>query len=371
MTDKERKLYYRVGLFTMVGLVCLGIMIMIYGEDPAWLWSTRWKLAVFVDVPRGIDEGTPTYLQGVLVGRVEAIVLRDPQRPSDGAKIIVQIEDEHSIPADSRARVHPEFGFGKGQIYIIPPLDGREALPKDGTAAIPGKMVGALESIVPEAFIQQLVAAVDSIGKLAADMTADEFSQTLTRAVDNIGDLARRMEVVTNDLHQLLELRTVEMVDDPVQEVPANFYTVVQRFDRTLKSANEILGEEGDRSLRDSLANVREATGDIRAWADQLDARTDRVLAGAEETLSALRAGIQDFSSSTADAMSRMSAVLEDIHRMTQTVNQGKGFLGGLIYDPKAYEALLASLQKLEAMLEDLRLLIVQTRVDGFKIKSF
>ncbi len=32
---------YRVGLFTLVGIVVLGGLVLLYGEEPTWIMSTR------------------------------------------------------------------------------------------------------------------------------------------------------------------------------------------------------------------------------------------------------------------------------------------------------------------------------------------
>ncbi len=162
---------YKVGMFTFSGLIVLGVLILIYGEAPTWFWKTQWKVAVLVDVPQGIQVGTPAYLQGVQIGRVTQIKLQNEKQPNLGAAVVIDVEKYYEIPLDSHATVHPKFGFDKGDIQIIPPPQITGLCPRDGSAAIPGKMTNALASIVPEDMMPKLIQAVNAIAALSQEVS--------------------------------------------------------------------------------------------------------------------------------------------------------------------------------------------------------
>ena len=110
---------------------------------------------------------------------------------------VIGIHDEYVIPEGSEATIHPSLGFDKGAINIHPPPGTIKALPRN--SSIPGEMKGALESIVPEEYITNLGDAVDQIRNMVAD----------------VGRLAGKVSVVSDDLHDLLQVRSKEDVDDP------------------------------------------------------------------------------------------------------------------------------------------------------------
>ena len=320
---------YRVGLFTFVGIVVLGVLILLYGEEPTWILTTRYDLEIRVDHPTGIGEGTPAFMQGVQVGRVSEIKFQDPGLPSSGAAVIVGIDDEYDIPKGSTATIHPSFGFDKGAINIHPPEDPSEPLPhKD--SYIEGEMKGALESIVPEDYITNLGAVVDQMRN-----TADQF-----------GQMATKIGVVSDDLHELLQLRTVETVDDATQDVPANLYTAVQRADELIRLINEMLREGGD--LHAAAANLRE-------WTAKLDARTEELVTQADDTMKSIQQRTAELSSKLIDTLGTMSRVLDEVHSVTVAVNEGDGVLGNMLHDPKLYEELIDSLALLQVLIQDLR----------------
>ena len=48
---------------SLAGMALLCCLVLLYGEEPTWFWNTSWRLEILVNTPRGIGEGTPTFLQ--------------------------------------------------------------------------------------------------------------------------------------------------------------------------------------------------------------------------------------------------------------------------------------------------------------------
>lgn len=340
MTTTRQTRDYQVGLFTFVGMIVLGVLILLYGEEPTWILTTRYDLAVLVDQPTGIGEGTPAYMQGVLVGRVSEIKFQDPKLPSEGAAVIVGIDDEYDIPQGSEATIHPSFGFDKGAINIHPPEGVSKPLDHKGSS-ITGAMKGALETIVPEEYITNLGAAVEQISNMA----------------DQIGQMAGKITVVSEDLHQILQVRTKESVDDPDSETPANLYTAIQRADELIKLINQMIGEEGE--FRATVADLRHAAADFRAWTAKLEGRTEQIVSRADATMESMQQRFDDVGAKVLGMLGDMSSVLDQVEIAMLAVNQGDGALGKLIHDQKLYEELIDSLDELQLMIADLRTLSV------------
>ncbi|MHC5112412.1 MAG: MlaD family protein [Planctomycetota bacterium] len=325
---------FRVGLFTLVGIAVLGGLVLLYGEEPTWIMTTRYDLRILVDNPSGIGEGTPTFMQGVQVGRVSAIEFQNPDMPSKGAAVVVGISDEYDIPVGSEATVHPSFGFDKGAINIHPPLGTTMALPRG--SSIIGVMKGALESIVPEEYITNLGEAVDQIKNM----------------VEDVGRLAGKVSVVSDDLHDLLQMRRKEDVDDPAQDLPANLSTAVERIDELAKLMSQMIGEQGD--LREMTANLRQTSQDLRDWSGKLDGRTEQLVTRADE-----------LAAKFVDTLGTMSQILDHAHVAMSAINDGDGAVGRLIHDKKLYEELVDTVSELKLMIADLRTLAVWMQTDS------
>ncbi|MCH8053596.1 MAG: MCE family protein [Planctomycetes bacterium] len=326
---------YRVGLFTLVGIVVLGGLVLLYGEEPTWIMTTRYDLMILVDNPSGIGEGTPTFMQGVQIGRVEEIRFQDPDVPSVGAAVIVGINDEYVIPEGSEATIHPSFGFDKGAINIHPPPGTIKALPRN--SSIPGEMKGALESIVPKEYITNLGDAVDQIRNM----------------VEDVGRLAGKVSVVSDDLHDLLQMRSKEDVDDPKQDVSANLSTTIERMDELAKVMTQMIGEKGD--LRAMMANLRQTSEDLRDWSAKLDGRTEQMVTRADEVAAKF-----------VDTLGDMSQILDHVHTAMSAINEGEGAIGQLIHDQKLYEELVDTVAQLKLMIADVRQLAVWIQTESF-----
>ncbi len=325
---------YRVGLFTLVGIVVLGGLVLLYGEEPTWIMTTRYDLKILVDNPSGIGEGTPTFMQGVQIGRVSEIRFQDADVPSAGAAVIVGISDEYEIPEGSKATIHPSFGFDKGAINIHPPPGTIEALPRN--SAIPGEMKGALESIVPIEYITNLGDAVEQIKNM----------------VEDVGRLAGKVSVVSDDLHDMLQKRRKEDVDDPNQDVPANLSTFIERMDELAKLMSQMIGEKGD--LRTMMANLCQTSEDLRDWSAKLDGRTEQMVTRADEVAATF-----------VDSLGKMSQILDHVHTAMSAINEGEGAIGQLIHDQKLYEELVDTLAALKLMIADFRELAVWLKTES------
>jgi phospholipid/cholesterol/gamma-HCH transport system substrate-binding protein len=328
----------RVGLFTLVGLVMLCSLILIYGEEPTWFWTTRWQLEILVNTPRGIDEGTPAFLQGVQIGRVERIQLKNPSIPSLGAAVVVEIDQQYQIPEGTVAKLHPSFGFDKGQIYLLPPAGETEPLPLQG-AWIPGQTVGPLDAVVPQEFVQQLVVAVEEISKVGA---------------------------VADQIVELLEPRDMRDVDKPELAMMANLSTAVQRLDETLRLFNHLISEEDGAHLRTIIANVASVTGELAEWSGQLDGRTQRLLDRADSAMASVETSFRDVGGRAAEAVDRLSSLITELQTITTAVSAGEGTVGLMVRDPRLYEELVDATTALKLALVDMRALITWIETESW-----
>ena len=344
---------YRVGIFIALGMGILGVLILLYGKEPAWFLTTRYDLRVLVESPKGIREGTPAFLQGVQVGRVEKITLQDPDEPSRGAAVILGIKNQFDIPSGWEAEINPVFGFGLGEVHVHrpKPLEGAPAdrakivpLPKDGSATIQGEMVGALESIVPE-----------------------EYVRNLGEAVATISDMAVSIEQTSDDLHVLLQRRPVDDVDDPEKDIVANASTLIQRTDETLRLLNQMLDGDRDGDLRALVTNSRKISDNLVSLSRRLDERMDTTLDHVDQSLITVRERADEISKQVVATVGQLGRVLEAISTVMAAVNEGKRTIGKAIYDEKLYVELIDTIKRMQRVLDELSAVIQIIEADGLR----
>ena len=295
-----------------------------------------------MDNPTGIGEGTPTFMQGVQVGRVSEIRFQDADVPSAGAAVIVGISDEYVIPEGSTATIHPSFGFDKGAINIHPPLGVITALPRNST--IPGEMKGALESIVPE-----------------------EYVRNLGEAVAKISDMAVSIEQTSDDLHVLLQRRPIADVDNPEKKTEANAFTMIQRTDETLRLLNQMLDGDRDGDLRALVTNSRKISDNLVSLSRRLDERMDTTLDHVDQSLITVRERADEISKQVVATVGQLGRVLEGISTAMAAVNEGKGTIGKAIYDEKLYVELIDTIKRMQRFLDELSAVIQIIEADGLR----
>lgn len=341
-----------VGLFTVAAFVALGFLMTSFGELPELFGSGDYELIIVVDEPSGVSEGDQIFLSGVQVGRVLELRFRDPAHLDRGVEIVTAINKDFQIPNTAVAEVQPAgLGLGRGKI-ILKVLEG-EAPPLPPGSIIDGMM-----------------------GSIWGDMIPDTLLDSVDKTVVQFGDFVAALTPVADDLHALLELHTVDQVDNPVSEarrVTANLSTVIERFDGTLKTFNDTFGDEKVRASWFRLVenvdtisvDAREAVADIRATTSALREDLKRIS-------DKLEGGVDDLSLSLNSAATQLRPALENaahlfntLNRVVEGIERGEGSAGMFVSDPRLYESLADSGKRLRELLETIQRLMSRFERQG------
>jgi phospholipid/cholesterol/gamma-HCH transport system substrate-binding protein len=114
-----------VGLFVLVGIVCLGYLAIKLGKLEV-LGNSGY--AVYADFPTvaGLKRGDPVEIAGVKVGRVEELGLSD-----DRARLKLRLEDDVKIQEDAIASVRARGLIGD-KFVLISPGGSEKLIPPGG-----------------------------------------------------------------------------------------------------------------------------------------------------------------------------------------------------------------------------------------------
>lgn len=352
MSESKRNML--VGLFMLAGLAVLGTLLVLFGETPAWLGGAEYEVTINFREVEGVAEGMPIFLNGVQVGRVGRLEFSDPQRPDLGVEVVALIKDKYFIPSGAVGRVYANvFGLGRGHIEIIAPPIETEPLDRE-FAAILGEMGNPFEDLIPE----DLMFSID-------------------KTVRQIGNLFETFTPVGDDLHELFQVRPIREVDDPVAEargIIANLYTVVQRFDRTLKHFNDVLGKpEVKSAIVQAIENVEELTAEgketfalLRETAAEVQQDLDHIADALDALVADTNTGVNDVRTRLIPALENVSKVADSLNHAARDLAEGEGTAGLILRDARLYEAMLLSVERITDAVDKLRRLAAKFEDQGY-----
>jgi ABC-type transporter Mla subunit MlaD len=317
MSEYRRNL--GVGLFAITGVVVLGVLMIKFGEAPSWLGGHEYPISIQMKWLGGISIGSGVFMNGVQVGRVGDLRFADLDHPEEGVFIDVYVQSGYPIPSSATAIVKPAgLGIGRGYVDLrVSPGIALPPLKTDGTAVIEGEMSAPFGDIIPPEML-------------------DAFQRTVT----HVGDFAQALTPVAEDLHDLLQRRTVEDIESG--PAPANLATVVQRFDITLQNVNDVIGDPQVQSgLRQAVVNIQDASVEIKDAAANFRALSANLKTDEQRLVEQFDNTLQEVTETARTAVTVLNAtaqVATNLQSASRDLAEGKGTLGLLLRDPKLYE---------------------------------
>jgi len=356
MDDRRRN--FAIGLFMTGALACLAALILLFGQYPAVIGGRTYEVHVYFDgALEQLEADTDVRMLGKRIGWVSSVEFRDGN-PAAGIDAILRIDKSVPIPSDATAVLkEAAMGFGRPRLQIVIPAGSTAPpLPTDGSAVLPGKVVGPFEQLIPREVVTTLQVTARRIGELAAAFTP-----------------------VAEDLHHLLKPVDARQVD--AGKALANLSTALQRLDQAIKNINDIIGRpEAKTQLRQTIANLHQATRQatetlrsIKDFAESARSVTDTAqdVAGDLKSLVAeARHQLRTISQRIVDTTDRLDALLKNLSHAAQQLAEGKGTAGLLLTDERLYESLVLTADRLNAALIDLQALIKTWQIEGVRIET-
>ena len=133
-----------------------------------------------------------------------------------------------------------------------------------------------------------------------------------------------------------------------------------------IDNANIILGDPNNQNnIRTGLANLSEATKQATVTLKSLEKFSE---AGSAAVASA-STDIKNVSSSLVETSVELNKTVIEVRTLVQKINAGQGSAGRFVNDASLYENLLDSSLELQQAMEELKLLIAQSREKGIPLK--
>lgn len=337
----------KVGLFVLAALILFAALSVQIG---GFKWLTErgaYEISVVVPSASGIDEKTVVEIAGIKVGEVTRIALEGSQ-----ARIYMRMEKNIRIPVDSQVAIKTRGLLGAKYIEIIP---GPSGVPKpesfvgasgSAVAAVPGRSGGQAPGtyVPPGGEIRRTAPAADTeelIQKLSA-IADDVKAVTATVRAAIAGPEGQRQlrEIVANlaDVSRNLS-RLVDRNDEKIAALVDN----LQAFSADLREVSASNKED----IRATLENFRRFSDTLADRSPQLLASIESLSKNLDELVKENRSNVTQGLENVKNAAARLDSALESVGSIAQKVDQGQGPLGRLVNDEEMGENLSSAVSGL------------------------
>ncbi len=295
----------KVGSLTAIAIVLL-ILGFNFLKGKSVGGNNTHYFATFTDV-QGLAKGNPVAISGKETGNVYEI---DGGKDMKQLKVTINMKDEVNIPDDSYAVITKSL-LGAVQLEIK--LGNSKTYKKDGDniqTVVAADLIGdAMKKLDP--VLYQVTKAVKSLDTLllTVNSVVDPNTKNNIRAtMENLNKTTASLALSTASLQGMLNAQTGSI---------AKTVDNLNSFTGALKNNND--------KLTQTMANVETATGKFA----KLDLET---------------------------TMANLNGSVTELKSILSKANSDKGTLGLLMNDPKLYNNLNATTNKLNLLLDDLRL---------------
>ncbi len=330
----------RVGLTVLAAAAVLAAFIFAIGEQSALFTPTSTYHIRFPNVA-GLVEGNPVQLNGVVVGKVDRILLSEnPASELLDVRISVERRYSNRLRRDSLARLktlgllgdkYVEITSGSpGAVLLNPGEEIPAALPTDVDELIASGADVVDHAVATAHSLSNILARMERgeglLGELVVAREDERITDTVIRTLQSVERLTNKVEAGDGVLGRLLTDREMgDRIASSVDQLEETLRLLREGdglapallHDKELKASFETTLTE----TRSAAADLRQVTADLR----DADGLLPRLL-NDEELSDSLTTEVEQF-------LKRLNSTLEK-------VAGGDGAAARLINDPAVYEAL-------------------------------
>ena len=335
---------FKVGAFTLAGLLVVGLVVFLIGEERKLFESKLEYFARFEEV-QGLRRGSPVRMGGVDIGAVSEVAYGEV---ADDKRIRVRMsvvrDESRRIRQDSVATIDNKGLLGDKMIVItvgnqkLPQIPAGGEVPSKG-----GDDIGQLMAKVGTISVQ-VEKVVTNLDKTTNQLADEQLHGNLRSSVASMSGILKSVEGGEGYVGKLVKspeesqrlsqvMQNLEQATAQLNQTTASINSILARVQNGPGLAHEVLyGEESAKAvsqfggaadeLRLTLRGIREGNGLARS-----------VIYGDE---------------GSAQMMSNLNQMSGDLKQIVADVKSGKGTLGALLVDPSVYEDLKLVLGNVE-----------------------
>lgn len=335
---------FKVGMFTLAGLLVVGFVVFLIGEERKLFESKLRFNASFQDV-QGLRRGSPVRMGGVDIGSVMEVAYGDV---ADDKRIHVKmdvVKDEaRRIRQDSVATIEGKGLLGDKMVVITVGNQHLPAIPPGGD--VPSKEGDDMSQLMGKlgAITGQVERVVGNLERTTNSLADDKLQGDLKKSVESVSGILKSVDSGDGYVGKLIKspeesqrlsqvMQNLEHATSQLNQTTASINAILARVEHGPGLAHEVLyGDESSKAvsqfggaadeLRLTLKGIREGNGLARS-----------VIYGDE--------GSQQM-------IANLNQMSGDLKQIVSNVKAGKGTLGALLVDPSVYEDLKVVLGNVE-----------------------
>jgi len=345
----DRTIQIRVGVVVVTAAVIAFLLVLFFGEKRPLFQQQKTIYLLFPHAP-GVSPQTPVRKNGVLIGRVVNVELRE----EGGVTLTAKIESRFKVFRNEVVRISTASLIGDAVLEFVPShVEGasREEIADDEVIAdgvVAADPLRVLANLEP-----RLTGAISSIENAGNEVT--HLARNMNTIVGNNQDQFQRV-IQKSELameHFRSAMETVdEVVGDP--EIKANLKRSLRELPQFFDDARSTLGE-----ARQTLAGFQ-----------QMTARADSNLQNLEKFTKPLSEKGEVLADRIESAVINVDTLLDQLVQFSSQLNNRDGTLGKLLYDKELYDRLHRSAVNIEDATRRIRPILDDVRIMSDKLAT-
>lgn len=363
---EERTLQFRVGVVVIAAAIITIILVMVLGEGRRLF---RQQYTIYLRFPQapGVTVDTPVRKNGVLIGRVSNVQLRD----EGGVELTAKIDQRYRLRRNEICRIATASLLGDAVLEFVP--SGESELLERFDQNRDGRLS-----------TDELNASREYYSD--GDLTSEGIvaSNPLAAIVNLEGDVRSAIVSIENAAQQVSTLArsvndTIGGDGDQFQRLVRKSEMALDQFQRTMTSIDSVVSDQELKAgLKQALRDFPAAVGDARdtfAQARDAFAGMQRMSQRAEENLNNLKDFTgplgergEQLATNVERSMRNLDELLAQLLQFSESINQGEGSLSKFINDSDAYDRLNRAAANVEDASRRIRPILDDFRIFSDKI---
>ena len=344
---------FRIGIMVLAAIVCLTLMTVIFGSKQPMRFGDGDLIHVRFQRSPGIKRNSPVFKNGVQIGHVRKVELVDQDRE---VELTISLDRNRKVYTNEECRIRQSVIMGDASLEFVKRLDFTGKIEEiDPTIPLVGSGsadlmsgFGGIEGDLNKV-IQHVAGAAEQLGT---------FVERINTAIGTPEDVQVRLatfETVVEETRKTMSSmrQTTDgishFVNDPA--VQTNVRKVIADLPEVIERSRNLVGES-TLFVRDARTLIEKGNVSLDNLTVGLD-RVTRTLEVVTTIANQVEGDVPEIISAVKQSAIRLSALFSELTLIVENFRQADGTVKRLIRDPEAYEKIVATLDNVERITEE------------------
>ena len=347
---------FRIGIMVLASLVSLTLLTVFFGGQPVLnLGGSEGAFEVRFQRAPGVKRGTPVLKNGIQIGRVSRVELVDRDQM---VAVTLNLDRQRKIYTDEECRIRQAVITGNVEVEFVKRLNYTGIVEEVTPGSLP-YLVGTASGDLLSGFGNiegDLTKVVQSVGDAAEQIsgfmerlnnaigTPEEFSvyqKNFSAVVDETRQTMASMRQTTDGISRFVNDPNVQ---ENVRKVISDLPEIIER--------SRVLVSESTLFVHETRGLIEKGGGSL----DNLSAGLDKITRTLEvitKIADQVEGDVPDIVSAVKRSALRLESLFSELTTIVQNIRNGDGTVMRLMRDPEAYEKLLATLDNVEKITDE------------------